>query len=334
MNATKIEWADYSWNVVTGCSPVSAGCDHCWAKRMANRQRGRNGYPADDPFRVTFHAERLQEPLRMKKPKRIAVCLMGDIFHEDVKEEWIDKVFSVMHWSKWHTFLLPTKRPERMAAYLAHVKRSRRIMQEARFLALGRGSKLLNDLAVCQWPLPNVWSGTSVENQHTADERIPWLLKCPAAVRFLSMEPLLGPVNFDAWMGDEIEEAERLECGERGCGLGMDGKSIDWIIAGGESGPGARPMHPAWVRSIRDQCQSARVPFFFKQWGDWIPDSTGCGIGQKLWDGAPKHCGMNTFGSVASDDRFDDVGFACVGKKASGRLLDGRKWYEMPQVGD
>jgi protein gp37 len=283
MNATKIEWCEATWNPVTGCSPVSAGCQNCWAKRMANRQRGRNGYPADDPFRVTFHADRLDEPLRMKKRKRIAVCLMGDICHGDVPAEWIDKVFGIMHWASWHTFLILTKRPERLAAYLRWEKRPQHIMWEARFRASGKGSKLMNDLAVCRWPLPNVWLGTSVENRDSLD-RVRRLQQCSAAVRFLSLEPLLGPI----------------------AQLPLEG--IHWVIVGGESGPGARPMHPDWVRSIRDQCQAAGVPFFFKQWGSAKPDV----LEVREWERAGRD----------------------FSQPKGGRLLHGREWNEMPKVGN
>jgi protein gp37 len=290
MNATKIEWADATWNPTSGCTAISEGCQNCWAKRMANRQRGRNGYPADDPFRVTFHPDRLDEPLGWKKPRRIAVSLMGDLFHGDVPDEWIDKVFAIMTLATQHTFLVLTKRPERLAEYLAS--------PDNYLLVAGGAGDVSNRRVWPGWPLPNVWLGTSVENQQAADERIPWLMKCPVAVRFLSMEPLLGPVELSS-----VPQRESLER--------YDGRPLDWVIVGGESGPGARPMHPDWVRSIRDQCQAASVPFFFKQWGEWLPLDQGCGCNNS---------------EVESD------AIAHVGKKAAGRLLDGRQWDEMPEI--
>lgn len=270
---TKIEWCDATWNPVTGCTPISAGCQNCWARRMASRQRGRNGYPADDPFQVTFHRDRLDEPLHWQNPRRIAVCLMGDLWHPEVKAEDRAAVVRATNVAPQHTYLFLTKRPE-----LLNVDFS--------------GS-------------PHLWIGTSVENQTAADERIPWLLKCPLAVRFLSMEPLLGPVdlrpfmhthrcNACEWIGfaDEItdeDEDEEPVC--PGCGFSdqfaprMDmlwspgvemGEAerrcrenrhspIDWVIVGCESGPGRRPMKLEWVRSIAEQCRAAGVPLFIKQ---------------------------------------------------------------------
>lgn len=214
---------------------------------MANRLRGRCGYPADDPFRVTFHEDRMTEPLRWKKPRRIAVSLMGDLFHESVRFDWLERIWQVMFAASQHTYLILTKRPERMASDWRNLE------------SLGRG--------VAAWsgpPSTHILAGTSVENQKIADERIPWLLKCPAKVHFLSMEPLLGPVDLS-----ELSDME----GDAGVYV----KPLDLlnlVIVGGESGPGARPMHPDWARSIRDQCQEARVPFFFKQMArkEAIPD--------------------------------------------------------------
>jgi protein gp37 len=318
MNNTSIEWTDATWNPVTGCSPVSAGCQNCWAKRMAKRLAGRCGYPADDPFRVTFHPNRLDEPLRMKKPKRIAVSLMGDFFHDDVPDEWIDDVFSVMVNARHHRYLLLTKRPERMWRYLQ--------------------GKMWKHL--CRTGVPEyIWLGVSVENQKTADERIPWLLKCPAAVRFISTEPLLGPVNFrwKPYQHQASNESYREYLERKGSINHLESLSgIHWVIVGGESGPNARPMHPSWVRTIRDQCQAAGVPFFLKQIGEWVP-----------YPGLPyKHFGewgifhKGVFHRVYTphDGRNrailpdGDTAMIRVPKKAAGRLLDGREWNDMPEV--
>lgn len=235
MGATKIEWTDATWNPITGCTPISAGCQNCYAKRMANRLRGRCGYPADDPFRVTFHPERLDEPLRWKKPRKIFVCSMGDLFHSAVTDEQLDAVFSEMIAVDRHTYFILTKRPERMAKYVS-----------------GWIDQCRN----------HIWLGTSCENQQAADERVPLLMRCPAAVRFLSCEPLLGPIDLSA-----IPQRDSLKT--------YDGRPISWVIVGAETGPRARPMDLDWARSIRDQCAAAGVPFFFKR------DSTG----SRLLDG-------------------------------------------------
>ena len=260
MATTKIEWADAVWNPITGCTTISEACDHCYAKRMANRLRGRYGYPAHWPFRVTFHPYRLSDPLKLKKSRRIFVCSMGDLFHEDVKKDWIDAVWSTMAEARQHTFQVLTKRPERMREYILDRKR--------------RGWK-----PDCN----NIWLGVTAENQTRADERVPILLQIPAAVRFVSVEPMLGHINLQSFLA--ANELHEIDGGPR----------IDWVICGGETGPGARPVHPDWVRSLRDQCTSAGVPFFFKGWGD-----------------------------------LDPVFHQRIGKKAAGRLLDGREWSEFP----
>lgn len=215
-------WWDRTWNPITGCSPISEGCEHCWAKRMANRLRGRYGYPQDEPFRVTFHPDRLNDPLRWKKPCRIFVCSMGDLFHEHVPIDWRYKVYRIIEKCPQHTFIFLTKRPKNIL--------SRLWIQSQ----------------------PNIWLIVSVENQARADERIPILLQIPAAVRGISLEPMLGPV-------DLLQMHQAAWKGKSGRPV------IGWVILGGETGPGARPLHPDWVRKIRDDCQAADVPFFMKQ---------------------------------------------------------------------
>jgi len=306
-DATKIEWCDSTWNPTSGCTPISDGCTNCWARRMSKRLAGRGGYPADDPFRVTFHPERT-DPLHWKRPRRVAVSLMGDLFHDDIATAQIAYVFAVMMQAYWHTYLILTKRPQRMAE----------VMQDMHIFATRQFANFRNYSApVGPWPLPNVWLGTSVENQETADERIPWLLKCPAAVRYVSAEPLLGPVSFR---------------GKRG---------INWVIVGGESGPGARPMHPDWARSIQDQCQAASVPFFFKQWGEWMPyeEAAPPMLESQHGDFIDGHIlpadldALNDAGSWHYEHYSpgEMVLFRRMGKKAAGRLLDGREWNEMPR---
>jgi len=226
MGKTLIDWADKVFNPITGCSHSgSPGCDNCYAKRMAQRLKGRYGYPEDDPFRVTFHSDRLNEPLHWKKPSRIFVCSMGDIAHENVSWTWFEEIMGTISDCHQHLFLLLTKRPERL-------------------------KKLLGGF----WPFHNFWIGVSVENQKTADERIPILLQIPAAKRFVSVEPMLGAVDLSGWLFID-EEGNSIE------------PPIHWIICGGETGPHARPLHPDWAMSLKDQCVAAGIPFFFKSWG-------------------------------------------------------------------
>ena len=243
-------WWDVTWNVVSGCSPISSGCAHCWANRFAKRLAGRYGYPKDAPFRVTFHPERLEEPLRIKKPRRIFVSSMGDFFHWDVKPEWIDAVLDVMAACPQHTFIILTKRPEFIDDKLYEP------MKRWPVRKLGPGDFL-----------SNLMLGVSVEDQPTADKRIPELLKIPAAKHIISIEPMLGPVNVRkylysyTWIGNPIKGAHDLHVG----------KMIKWVILGGETGPGARPMHPDWARAVRDQCKASGTAFFFKQMSGKTP---------------------------------------------------------------
>jgi len=231
--ATKIEWAEESWNPVTGCTPISEGCVHCYAKRMAQRLKGRYGYPEDEPFKVTVHPDRLDQPLKWKKSRMIFVCSMGDLFHSAVLFDWLFKILCVIENSPEHIFLILTKRPAHMLVQL---------------------EKMLHywDKAD-QQIFPNLWLGVTAENQQRADERIPILLQIPAAKRFVSIEPMLGPVDISSALPIETIGGVEMETW------------LDWVILGGESGPGARPLHPDWARSVRDQCQAAGVPFFFKQ---------------------------------------------------------------------
>lgn len=299
MGTTTIEWADRVWNLVTGCTPVSEGCRHCYAARMSKRLRGRFGYPADDPFRVTLHPDRLEEPLHWKKPARIFVDSMGDLFHPDVPFEFIDQVFDVMntYGTGQHKFLILTKQHRRMNEYISSFGKYER----------GWFGRPGFNHWFSTWPLPNVWLGVTAENQAMADERIPVLLKTPAAVRFVSVEPMLGPVDMCKikWakipidpkvyerLGvpapDEIWSCNDVLVSRPGDEWNDPKIGLDWVISGGETGPGARPMHPDWVRSLRDQCQDAGVPFFFKGWG-----------------------GTN--------------------KKEAGRLLDGVEWNQFPPL--
>jgi protein gp37 len=335
-DGTKIEWTDASWNCVTGCTKVSAGCDHCYAETFAERWRGTPGHHFENGFDVTLRPERLDQPLHWKRPRRIFVNSMSDVFHEAVPDEFIACMFAVMAKTPQHTYQLLTKRHGRMRSLLSS--------PEFQVLCFAAAASRGWDLEGTSWPLPNVWLGVSVEDQKWADIRIPALLDTPAHVRFLSCEPLLGPVNLWHWIdpsdpnvdcdicgeerfADEIGQGhEQIELyfgekdpgnrpgGEWCPGPGADAipRRIDWVIAGGESGPGARPMVPAWVRSLRDQCQGAGVPFFFKQWGShrWVAhsvydDATQCWVERGI---EPQR----------------------VSKKLAGRELDGRTWDEFP----
>ncbi len=240
--SSSIEWTEATWNPVTGCTKVSPGCAHCYAETFAERFRGVPDHPYEMGFDLTLRPERLELPLGWRKPRMIFVNSMSDLFHEDVPAEFVQQVFGTMKRARWHTFQVLTKRP-------------------------GRALELAAELP---WPA-NVWLGVSVENRRFLS-RLDALRRIPAAVRFASCEPLLGPLD------------------------GIELRDIDWVIAGGESGPRARPMKPQWACALRDACTREGVPFFFKQWGAYNEE------GQR------------------------------VGKKRAGRTLEGRTWGEMPPV--
>jgi len=251
---SKIEWTDATWNPIVGCSKCSPGCDNCYAERMAKRLSKMpqtaglySAYVIDDAGWTGRTAwagyPTMTKPLHWRKARRVFVCSMGDLFHETVAFEMIDRGFAIMARCSQHTFQILTKRPERMLEYLS--PNSPRYTARKIFDIVCRSDPHSPGVfdADAAWPLPNVWVGVTAENQEAADERIPLLLQTPAAVRFVSIEPMLGEVDISWHL--------------TGC--------IDWVICGGESGPGARPMHPDWARSLRDQCRDAGVPFFFKQ---------------------------------------------------------------------
>lgn len=280
--ATKIEWvknADGStgetWNPLAGCKEISPGCTNCYAATMAHRleamgQEKYKGTTRKLPngkvvwtglIQMAEHTDNdFTKPLRKKKPTMYFVNSMSDLFHQDVPFEFVDKVFDVMAICKRHTFQVLTKRPERMAEYL-------------------RSPGVIDRVAMSfpcgiQWPLPNVWLGTSVEDQQRANERIPWLLSCPAAVHFLSCEPLLGPVVFkDEWLPHKFSREPGCDHCETCVGRlhwldvrkDNHGPFLEWVIVGGESGPGARHMHQDWAIRLLSQCKKAGVPFFMKQ---------------------------------------------------------------------
>jgi protein gp37 len=368
MKKHKISWLNIpgyipqTWNPIVGCSKVSEGCRNCYAERMAKRLAGikatdyyRKALDIDDfeppTWRIesgwsgeTFFVESaLEKPLGWEKPRAIFVNSMGDLFHENTPDEWIDRVHYIMAKSPQHLFILLTKRAKRMAEYYS----VERCLYE---------TNCGDYRPKASWPLPNVWLGVTAENQAAADERIPHLLRTPAAVRFVSCEPMIGPIDdlkvplgefFCPQCDNYFDIPERYLspcCGEKTRGdddyictkckqpfpedeeivecpnCGNSGGSyyiqpdhhtcfsikdlpigVDWIICGGESGPGARPMNPEWARSLRDQCQAAGVPFFFKQWGD-----------NMCKHNAPPYYTRN--------------------EKHGGDILDGRQWHEFPEV--
>jgi len=220
---TNIEWADETWNVITGCTKISPGCKNCYAERMAKRLKGRYGYPKDEPFRVTPHIDKLDQPLHWRKPRMVFVCSMGDLFHPAIINSYRDSIMEIIAQTPQHTYQILTKRPGLMQDYVQWVENE----QHNNWCSL----------------FPHVWLGVSAEDQERADERIPSLLKVPAAVRFVSVEPMLGPVNLSSY----------LHCG------------ISWCIIGAESGPNHRPMSEDWVRGLIAQCKQAKVPVFYKQ---------------------------------------------------------------------
>jgi len=268
-----IEWTDATWNPVTGCDKVSTGCKHCYAETRALRLQKMGQPRYRDGFKVTLHPDKLDEPLRWRKPRRVFVNSMSDLFHEDVDGDFLTDVWETMAACPQHIFQVLTKRPERAREFLSLLMAF--WVAEPRFRPSGGPS--------VEVPPRNIWLGVSVENQKAADERIPLLLETPAAVRFLSCEPLLGPIEF-----------LRPDFSDRGHGPGWlvpgnaaDGPGIDWVIAGGESGLRHRPCDPDWVRGIRDQCVAAGVPFFFKQWGGRIPKAGGRTLDGRTWDEMP-----------------------------------------------
>lgn len=319
---TGIEWTDATWNPVTGCDKVSPGCDHCYAETFAERWRGTRGHYFETGFDVQPRPDKLALPLRWTKPRKVFVNSMSDLFHDRVPDEYIARVFAVMALAEQHTFQLLTKRHGRMKSLLRGRPFQQQVWEAWSTLDTPKGCPTLEYAEYPDWPLPNVWLGVSAEDQKRADLRIPALLDTPAAVRFVSAEPLLGPIDLHA---DPIGKDSVFWIGH-----------LDWVIVGGESGPSARPMHPDWARSLRDQCIGAGVPFLFKQWGDWVPERLGLhgcnapaaflstgGQVRLLVDGKPAHAPFAPAG---------DMTIRRVGKKRAGRELDGRTWDQYPEV--
>lgn len=260
MAKTKIEWSDATWSPVTGCSHSGMrGCDNCWARRMATRLKGRCGYPADDPFKVTLHPDRLSQPLKWRKPRHIFVCSMGDLFHEDVPVDVIDRVFGTMWACEYigrgddcwpgHVFQVLSKRPDRMRDYFATDRN--RLWAYAACNVSDGGDRLFDQVVYSNGVHPRIWLGTSASTQDDLGRNWPHLRRTPAALRFISMEPLLGEIDIRRVYSGNMNESCHTE--------------IDWVIVGAESGPKARPCDLEWIRSVVQQCRQAQVPVFVKQ---------------------------------------------------------------------
>jgi len=338
---TNISWTTETWNPIVGCSIDTKGCTNCYAMRQAWRFSHNPSTPQyhgtaklvnGNPVwtgKMNLAQKAMLKPLHHKKPTTYFVNSMGDLFHENVPDEWIDQVFAVMAMRPQHTFQILTKRAERMRKYMTSLKSPSRkfdiLLAGRRTGVTLRETKDIDD-AISTLPLPNVWLGVSCEDQTTADLRIPALLQTPAAIRFVSCEPLLGPVDFH-FIDGTISALHGIEQVARENGY-IPGKyelteQLDWVICGGESGPNARPMHPDWARSLRDQCVDAGVPFHFKQWGEFAP-----------WDGDNWEIPDGWDDVACRDNVFlrHGVEYLKVGPKTAGRLLDGREWLQMPEV--
>ena len=320
MGKTAIQWTDETWNPITGCSKVSQGCKHCYAERLFPRVYRERKFTS-----IQCHEDRLMQPLHWRKPRRVFVNSMGDLFHEDVPVQFIMRVFAVMAQCPQHQFQILTKRPGRMQAIL----RGKYFPGKFWDAAMVAGD-LSSPPTGIVYPLSNVWLGTSVEDQQTADERIPWLLETPATLRFVSYEPALGPVDFEAFFCtyDHNGESNGPRCNPDGS------PALGWVIVGGESGPYARPMHPDWARSVQQECYEAGVPFFFKQRGNWT-----WGTVEERKQLSPDRArtkvsferGASPVGNGEWHYWDDSLVSIRTTKKAAGRLLDGRTWDEMPE---
>jgi protein gp37 len=373
VSKTSIEWTEMTWNPIVGCSIVSPGCTNCYAMKMAARIEAMGNQPqyAGTTKKVKGNAvwtgklaqapdSVLTAPLRRKKPTTYFVNSMGDLFHEDCPDEWIDRVFAVMALSPRHTFQILTKRASRMQRYLEQIDNEDTDLFER---VADAGARMMEDgdnvhdcLLNMNWPLPNVWLGVSTERQQQADERIPLLLETPSAIRFISAEPLLGPIDlrqiklsddrFDYLHLDSLtgfhagaQSAAQWIPGDLPAPLPPIAAGLDWVIVGGESGHDARPMHTDWARGLRNQCAAVCVPFFFKQNGEWLefydrdredPD----------WRKIPRVDNQMGRNAVRWQNLAGGIGFhgerliamRNVGKKAAGRLLDGCEHNGFPSV--
>lgn len=297
MQKSRIEWTEQTANPIIGCSNCSAACDHCYALTMARRIAGMNGQVGDDYRRVltpdrkewngktVFNPEVLRQIIRRKKPTTYFIGSMGDLFHPSVQDDWLDQIMETVFACPQHRFMVLTKRPERMKEYMLH---QGSISQDER----GRYSSF-------PFPPKNLALGVSVWDQESADRAIPLLLQTPASKRFVSAEPMLGPIDLNS--REFLIDKTRFKY--------TIGEYLDLVIVGGETGHGARPMHPDWARQMRDQCAEANVPLMFKQWGEWVAPSQSLTAYRIIED----------FGGGVGGGDYEKR----VGKKLAGRLLDG-----------
>ena len=308
MSSQGISWTNTTWNPIVGCSKVSSGCDHCWAERMARlhyHDEFSNGWDGH----VKLFPERLNQPLHWRKPRKIAVGLMGDLWHPTVPNNYIAAVLGFAHTAKQHTFQFLTKRAGRLPEFFAWFQ----------------------EWTMGAWPreYSHVQLGVSCECQEAADLRIPLLLQTPAAVRFVSCEPLLGPIKLTRHHAYcPSHDFDSGFC----TGACPDRRYPDWIIVGGESGPGARPMFFDWASTLLDQCKAASIPFHLKQWGEYAPSNY-----NGMYHFPISGCSEGCFPFQAHSDKTrllngGSCGAVHVGKKAAGRLLDGREWLEFPEA--
>lgn len=325
-----------TWNPVIGCSHTSPGCDNCYAEKMAYRLMhmpftdyyqfvlADNGKEDPEKFynlpkwngETHFVKSQIHKPIKWKKHRTIFVCSMGDLFHESVKYEWIEKVMNIIEMSPEHIFIILTKRPERAVEFFKiYEKRPMRC-------EIANGVKIT-------WPFSNLWFIATAENQEELNRRAPYLFKIPAAKRGISIEPMLGPISMQQYyFSDKDGNYTFKHVPESGRTKWID--LLDWVIVGGETGPKARPMHPDWVRSIRDQCQAANVPFFFKQWGEWICRESGdVPMNKSMF--LPEDGIMEVEDFTFDEFRERNVRIMVkVGRKAAGNLLDGKQHHNWP----
>jgi protein gp37 len=338
---TKIEWTNQTWNPVTGCTPCSEGCRNCYAEKFALRlmKNPRTSDKYRNGFAVTLHPEELVKPLSWRKPRMVFVCSMGDLFHEDVPFLFIDKVMAIIAICPEHTFQILTKRSRRMLEYFSIDRNS----------LLKRWDNALSDLDLqhlpatncislalafpqtCEWfwPMINLWLGVTAENQQMADKRVEDLSDISAVVRFVSVEPMLGPVDLSRYL-----------------------PRLDWVICGGETGtgPNIQPLIPNWARRLRIQCDLADVPFFFKSWGEYLTiaprafqtfqhwwDKAQSWLGQIAWNRKIDKCIDQNGRHCKKGKDFQEAEypvFICkrIGRKNTGHELDGKMYREMPAI--
>jgi protein gp37 len=310
---SKIEWTTRTWNPITGCTKISEACDNCYAERMAKRFAGLHGYPKENPFNVTIHKNRFLQPAGWSKPCKVFVCSMSDLFHPNIPWGIIYDLFTVMDKYKDFTFQILTKRPKRAKEVLTPI-----------YDRLGS--------------LSNVWIGITAENQARFDQRIDHLMEIPAKVRFISCEPMLGAIDMSYYLNGCPEAMGKYNepDWEQTC------PPLSWVICGGESGPKARPTHPYWIKELQEQCNYSKTPFFFKQWGEWIP--------RQQWELQGNKISTDQFGTLSYNgdifyyqtttwngreyDKNND--FECimyrVGKKAAGAMIDGKEYKTFPKI--